>query len=79
MDNVAARSATEYLIGIGHRRTGYLSAYNKYYTVGQRFQGYKETFEAAGIPFDPALCVTADPVHDELVWDKAQEKAAVFA
>ena len=80
MDNVAAvKTAISYLIGIGHRRIGFLTAYNKYLTVGQRYQGYINACEEAGIDVDPGLYVDAGPVHDELIWDATLKHAAAFA
>lgn len=80
MDNVAAaRTAIEYLIGIGHRRIGFLSAYNKYLTVGQRHRGYVSALTQAGIPVDPSLNVSAGPIHDDQIWDETLKCAARFA
>ena len=80
MDNVAAaRTAIEYLIGIGHRRIGFLSAYNKYLTVGQRHRGYFEALNQAGIPADPSLSISAGPIHDDQIWDETLKCAARFA
>ncbi len=80
MDNVAAaRCAIEYLISIGHRRIGFLSAYNKYLTVGQRYRGYRQALEHAGISVDPTLNVEAGPIHDDQIWDATLKSAAQFA
>ena len=80
MDNVAAaKTAINHLIGTGHRRIGFLSAYSKYLTVGQRLRGYLEAHTDAGIPVDPALNLAAGPIHDEQIWDQTQKYAADFA
>lgn len=80
MDNVAAgRTATQYLLGIGHRRIGFLSAYNKYLTVEQRYRGYLEALTAAGIQPDPSLNVESGPIHDDQIWDATLKNAARFA
>ncbi len=80
MDNVAAaKDAIEYLIGAGHRRIGFLSAYNKYLTVGQRYRGYLQALEGAGITADPALCLETGPIHDDQIWDQTLKCAAGFA
>jgi len=80
MDNVAAaRAAIEYLIGAGHRRIGFLAAYNKFLTVGQRHRGYLEALEAAGLPADPALHIESGPIHDDQIWDETLKCAARFA
>lgn len=79
MDNVAAaKAAIEYLIGIGHRRIGFLSAYNKYLTVGQRYLGYLQALAAANIDVDPSLTLEAGPIHDDQIWDQALKCAADF-
>ena len=80
MDNVAAaKAAIEYLIGIGHRRIGFISAYNKYLTVGQRYRGYLQALADAGIKADPTLTLEAGPIHDDQIWDHTLKCAAGFA
>jgi DNA-binding LacI/PurR family transcriptional regulator len=80
MDNVAAaKTAIEYLIGIGHRRIGFLSAYNKYLTVGQRYRGYVQALDEAGIPADPSLSMVTGPIHDDQICDQTLKCAAGIA
>ncbi|MDL2205849.1 LacI family transcriptional regulator [Eubacteriales bacterium OttesenSCG-928-N13] len=80
MDNVtAAHDAVCHLIDTGHRRIGFVSAYNKFLTVEQRFRGYKMALDEAGLPFDPRLYVDIGPIHDELIWDQSILGAAVLA
>ncbi|MFC8922469.1 LacI family DNA-binding transcriptional regulator [Cellulosimicrobium sp. NPDC057127] len=55
-DNVAgARVATEHLIGLGHRRIGFLGGRPDLESARLREQGYREALGAAGIPVDPDL------------------------
>ena len=53
----AARAATEHLISRGRRRIAIIGAHEGEIigSAGLRLRGYRETLEAAGIPFDPAL------------------------
>ncbi len=56
VDNVGgARAATEYLIGLGHRRIAHVRGREDLVSATLREQGYREALAAAGIPFDPSL------------------------
>lgn len=58
MRNVeAARAATEYLIGLGHRRIAVIGAHRGEVigSAGLRLRGYIEALEAAGIEYDENL------------------------
>jgi LacI family transcriptional regulator len=50
---LAMRHATEHVIGLGHRRIGFIH-YREVIDLGMggRFKGYRVALEAAGIPFD---------------------------
>jgi LacI family transcriptional regulator len=50
-----ARVATEYLIGLGHRRIAHLRGRTDLASAHLRELGYREALEAAGIAFDPEL------------------------
>jgi LacI family transcriptional regulator len=55
-DNVAgARTATEYLISLGHRRIAHIRGRTDLESAQLREAGYRESLAAAGIPFDPLL------------------------
>lgn len=54
------RSATEYLIGLGHRRIAYLGDKFGYQSDTERFAGYRAALDAANIPFAPQLAVAGD-------------------
>ncbi len=57
-DRSAARTMTEYLIGLGHRRIGYITGNPKYLVSEVRKSGYRDALEAAGIEWRPELVVT---------------------
>lgn len=55
-DNLAgAITATEHLIGLGHRRIGFLAGRPDLESARQREEGYRAALTAAGIPVDPQL------------------------
>jgi LacI family transcriptional regulator len=65
LDNVGgARLAVEHLIAHGHRRIGILVDRLDVFTLAERYQGYREALEAAGLPLDETLvrfgCHTTD-------------------
>ena len=51
----AVREAIAYLIGLGHRRIGYISASVDVSTIHERAEGYREALVAAGLSFDANL------------------------
>jgi LacI family transcriptional regulator len=56
VDNVGgARSATEHLIGLGHRRIGIISGLAPVGTSSERLAGYRAALAGAGIAEQPAL------------------------
>jgi LacI family transcriptional regulator len=55
-DNLGgARTATEHLIALGHRRIAHVRGRADLESAQLRERGYREALEAAGIPYDPAL------------------------
>jgi LacI family transcriptional regulator len=52
---VASTELTDYLIGLGHRRIGFIQGHPHYIVSNQRLQGYRAALQQAGIAFDPAL------------------------
>jgi LacI family transcriptional regulator len=57
-DNVrAAELVTSHLIGLGHRRIGFITGSLQTSTAFERFAGYRAALEAAGIALDPHLVV----------------------
>lgn len=56
VDNVAgAKLATDHLIGLGHRRIGFLSGPLRTASRLLRLEGYRAALAAADLPFDPSL------------------------
>ncbi len=70
------RQATEHLLSLGHRRIGFLSDYQDssfYFTANRdRFTGYKEALQAAGVPLDARYCVHGEHSRSS-AFDMAQE------
>jgi len=57
VDNRAgARSGTEHLLALGHRRIAFLGCGDVYTFELDRLAGYRDALAAADIPFDDALC-----------------------
>jgi LacI family transcriptional regulator len=55
-DNLAgAVTATEYLVGLGHRRIGFLAGRPDLESARLREQGFRQALAAAGIVLDPSL------------------------
>ncbi|MEI8247423.1 MAG: LacI family DNA-binding transcriptional regulator [Lentisphaerota bacterium] len=83
--------ATRYLLGLGHRRIGYLRHYDPNLDQLQRFKGYENTMKAAGAAIEKnwVLSVLPDPANE--IWampglltmrrllDQAPELTAVIA
>ena len=84
-DLAAAREMTAYLIGLGHRRIGFIRGAATHAQAGFRYEGYKAALEDAGIPFDPARVVEGDFTFDsgiaaaEALLDLADPPTAIFA
>ncbi|NPV80580.1 MAG: LacI family DNA-binding transcriptional regulator [Firmicutes bacterium] len=61
VDNVmAAREVTEYLLGKGHRRIGFISGSLLSTTSQDRLEGYKQALAFHGVPYDESLVSEAD-------------------
>ncbi|MCF4123636.1 LacI family transcriptional regulator [Antribacter sp. KLBMP9083] len=85
-DNLAgARTATEYLIGLGHRRIAHLRGREDLESARLRELGFREAMEDAGIEVDPDLIRVGNyrpdladaPAHELL--DRPDRPTAVFA
>jgi LacI family transcriptional regulator len=50
-DEGAAREMTEYLIGLGHRRIGFIIGHPDHYCSGRRLAGYKAALRAHRLPY----------------------------
>jgi LacI family repressor for deo operon, udp, cdd, tsx, nupC, and nupG len=61
IDNrAAACRMTQHLASLGHRRIAYVSGPAANILERERFQGFKDGLESAGLPFDPALVLPGD-------------------
>lgn len=71
--NVAGtREAASHLIGLGHRRIAYLGDQFGYQSDTERFAGYRQALDEAGLPFVPELVVHGDGKPEEAL--RAMEK-----
>jgi len=55
-----ALAVMEYLIGLGHRRIGFIGGRPELKSAVQRLQGYQDGLRKAGIPLDPDLIQGGD-------------------
>jgi len=55
-----SKAAAGHLAGLGHRRIAYLGDQFGYQSDTERFEGYREALDTAGIPFLPELVVHGD-------------------
>jgi DNA-binding LacI/PurR family transcriptional regulator len=61
IDNLdASRTATQYLISLGHRRIAYLGDHAGYQSDIDRFSGYRQALQQADFLFRPELVVHGD-------------------
>jgi LacI family transcriptional regulator len=56
-DRKAAFDMTAYLIGLGHRRIGFIKGKPDHGAAMARFEGYRTALAQAGIPFVEEICV----------------------
>jgi DNA-binding LacI/PurR family transcriptional regulator len=65
IDNTrAAAEMTEYLIGLGHRKIGFIAGPEVLTTTVLRRDGYKQALEKFDIRYEPALVVSSDFTYD---------------
>ena len=55
-----ALDAMEYLLGLGHRRIGFISGRAELESSNRRLKGYREALEQTGIPVDEGLIAAGD-------------------
>jgi LacI family transcriptional regulator len=80
-----ALTATEYLIGLGHRKIGFIAGRRDLESARLREQGYRRALERSGIDFDPSLVrvggytreATEGPARELL--ESADPPSAIFA
>jgi LacI family transcriptional regulator/LacI family repressor for deo operon, udp, cdd, tsx, nupC, and nupG len=63
-DVQGGRLAVDHLIGLGHRRIGYVSIPNRPQSNQFRFKGYQDALEVADIALDPALIFSSHSIED---------------
>ncbi len=81
----AAFGATSYLIGLGHRRIGFIAGNPELSSAIQRLAGYRSALETHGIPFDPELVATGEFLQEggyraaNQLLDLVDRPTAIFA
>lgn len=55
-----AMEAMEYLIGLGHRRIGFINGRTELESANRRLSGYRDALQNAGIPIDEELIASGD-------------------
>lgn len=85
-DRLAALEMTQHLIGLGHRRIGFLAGRQGHVATLLRRQGFEEAFAVAGLPSpDPALIRPADfsfeaaVVEARALLERPDRPTAIFA
>jgi LacI family transcriptional regulator, galactose operon repressor len=74
-----------HLLGLGHRRIGYIHGPDSWHSVRDRLTGYREELAGQGIAFDPALVQSGDWEFDSgyaaagALLDLAERPTAIFA
>ncbi|MEV4418147.1 LacI family DNA-binding transcriptional regulator [Catellatospora sp. NPDC049609] len=77
--------ATEYLIGLGHRRIGFIAGPPRLMCSRARLDGYRTAMQAAGLPVDDSLIYQGDFYHESgyaggsLLLEHAAPPTAIFA
>lgn len=63
-NRAGALAVMEYLIGLGHKRIGFIGGRADSLSAIRRFAGYKDGLAAANIPYDPDLVVDGDYTYE---------------
>jgi LacI family transcriptional regulator len=63
-NRVGALAAMEYLIGLGHRRIGFIGGRTDLQSALRRFQGYKDGLHRANLPVEEELIQPGDYTHE---------------
>lgn len=71
-----AYDATTYLIGLGHRRIGFITGNQEMGCSRDRLAGYLASLRAAGLPFDESL-VREGNFHSPLAYERTGELLAL--
>lgn len=84
-DRAAARRMTDYLIGLGHQRIGFVLGPNGHGASRERHAGFLEGLEAHGLENDPALIVQGAFTYKsgldaaEVLLSREDRPTAIFA
>lgn len=79
------RTATQYLLSLGHRRIGAILGEQHFASTQDRFAGYRTALESAGIPFDPGLIgygnysLATGYEQTKLLLAQTEQPTAIFA
>ncbi|MEU8080463.1 LacI family DNA-binding transcriptional regulator [Catellatospora citrea] len=77
--------ATEYLLGLGHRRIGFIAGPPRLMCSRARLDGYRAGLESAGLPVDDSLIYQGDFYHESgyaggtVLLERADPPTAIFA
>jgi LacI family transcriptional regulator len=63
-DTLAAKEMTDYLVGLGHRRIGFITGPYNLITSHLRLDGYKQALEQAGIIFDQDIVIEGEFTYE---------------
>lgn len=63
-DRAAARDMTAHLIGLGHRRIGFIRGAQTFDVARRRLAGYRDALEAAGLGFETKLITEGDFTYE---------------
>jgi len=84
-NHAGALAAMEYLIGLGHRRIGFIGGRPELQSAVRRLQGYKDSLHQSGIPIDPELIQAGDYTTEtgflcaQRLLDLSDPPTAIFA
>ena len=84
-NHVGAMEAMEYLIGLGHRRIGFIQGRPDMRSSARRFEAYQDSLAAAGIAYDPSLVQDGDYTRERglpaarRLLDRGDRPTAIFA
>jgi len=84
-NHAGALAAMDYLIGLGHRRIGFIGGRPELQSAVRRLQGYKDSLHQADISIDPELIQAGDYTTDtgfvcaQRLLDLSHPPTAIFA
>ena len=82
---LGARTATEHLLSLGHRRIGVITGVPDWLSSVERLSGYGAALASAGVPPDPMLVVESDWATEggetaaAVLLDRPEPPTAIFA